>query len=201
MATGYVASYWCFLTQNTELEEINNQTKSGLIHFQQEKWSVGFRLKNKLGHMMMVLGYLLQNWDSGQDLVSPWLGVTNLTSEKWREDLGSEPGRGRWKGKGLRIVHGWHGTPFYLAHQSNINELMTSQGGTHQYLATLRSATTWCQMSQSIAGGECCHQPFTIQSKLWYGEQVLRRKFFLLLSTCDNDWPKDKFQGKMRSLL
>ena len=68
----------------------NNRTKSGLIHFQQEKWSVGFRLKRKLGHMMMVLGYLLQNWDSGQDLVSPWLGVTNLTSEKWREDLGSE---------------------------------------------------------------------------------------------------------------
>ena len=42
-------------------------------------------------------------------------------------------------GKGMRIVRGWHGTTFYLAHQSNINELMTSQGGTHQYLATLRS--------------------------------------------------------------
>lgn len=58
-----------------------------------------------------------------------------------------------WKGKGTRIVRGWHGATFYLAHQSNINELMTSQGGRHQYLATLRSATTWCQMSESIAGG------------------------------------------------
>ena len=91
--------------------------------------------------------------------MSPWLGVTNLTSEKWREELGSESSRrarGRWhggKGKGTRIVRGWHGATFYLAHQSNINELMTSQGGTHQYLATLRSATTWCQMSESIAGG------------------------------------------------
>mgnify|MGYP007015790337 CR=1 FL=1 len=29
----------------------------------------------------------------------------------------------------MRIVRGWHRTTFYLAHQSNINELMTSQGG------------------------------------------------------------------------
>ena len=178
MATGYVASFRCFQTQISELEETNKQTKSGLIHWQQKMWSVGFRLKRKLGHMMMVSGYLLQNWDSEQDPVSPGLGVTNLTSEKWREELGSESSqraRGEmagWKGKGTRIVRGWHGATFYLAHQSNINELMTSQGGRHQYLATLRSATTWCQMSESIAGGECCHQPLTVQSKLWGRERA-----------------------------
>lgn len=72
--------------------------------------------------------------------MSPGLGVTNLTSEKWRgEELGSESSLRAGEGKGMRIVRGWHGTTFYLAHQSNINELMTSQEGTHQYLATLRS--------------------------------------------------------------
>lgn len=91
-----------FQHQNSELEETNNQTKSGLIHCQQKMWSVGFRLKRKLGHMMMVSGYLLQNWDSEQDPVSPGLGVTNLTSEKWREELGSESSR-RARGERARM--------------------------------------------------------------------------------------------------
>ena len=187
MATGYVASFRCLRTQISELEETNNQTKSGLIHWQQKMWSVGFRLKRKLGHMMMVSGYLLQNWDSEQDPVSPGLGVTNLTSEKWRragvrvitESQGEMAGG---KGKGTRIVRGWHGATFYLAHQSNINELMTSQGGRHQYLATLRSATTWCQMSESIAGGEVL-SPTIISSVKTMG----KRKSKLLLITV-NMW-------------
>ena len=197
MATGYVASFWCFLTQNTELEETNNQTKSGLIHFQQKMWSVGFRLKRKLGHMMMVSGYLLQNWDSRQDLVSPGLGVTNLTSEKWRgEELGSESSLRAGEGKGMRIVRGWHGTTFYLAHQSNINELMTSQGGTHQYLATLRSGHNLVSdVRINSSGGECCHQPFRVQSKLWGN-----RKNKLLLITV-NMWQRLTYLRIKRQIL
>ena len=133
---------------------------------------------------MMVSGYLLQNWDSRQDLVSPGLGVTNLTSEKWRgEELGSESSLRAGEGKGMRIVRGWHGTTFYLAHQSNINELMTSQGGTHQYLATLRSGHNLVSdVRINSSGGECCHQPFRVQSKLWGN-----RKNKLLLITV-NMW-------------